>query len=125
MKRVFRVTLGLFLSLAGLAHLTVGRTEFLAQVPPWSPLDPDLVVILSGLVEIVLGAGFLFAKRRLRFFGIMTALFFVAIFPGNVTQYLEHRNAFGLVTDEARFIRLFFQPVLIWWALWVSKPAKA
>ncbi len=29
-------------------------------------------------------------------------------------------DAFGLTTDSARFTRLFFQPVLIIWALWTT-----
>jgi uncharacterized membrane protein len=50
--------------------------------------------------------------------GLVTALFFIAIFPGNINQYVEGIDAFGLDTDQARFTRLFFQPVLVIWALW-------
>ena len=50
--------------------------------------------------------------------GWLTAAFFVAIFPGNISQYLTATDAFGLDTDEARFTRLFFQPLLVIWALW-------
>lgn len=121
MKFFFRYLLGFFLLGAGVSHLFWARREFLAQVPPWLPLDPDLVVILSGLVEISLGLALVVLKKHLRAVGIVTAVFFIAIFPGNIAQYVERRDAFGLVSDEARFIRLFFQPVLIWWALWVSK----
>ena len=113
-----RILLAGALIFAGVGHLTVSRAEFQAQVPLWVPLNPDFVVIASGAVEIVLGALLLITRRYRRFVGWATALFFVAIFPGNISQYLTGTDAFGLDTDEARFTRLFFQPVLVLWALW-------
>ena len=87
-------------------------------LPPWVPLNPDLVVVLSGCVEIILGLSLMALYRRKADVGIIAALFFVAVFPGNIAQYAEHRAAFGLETDMARLVRLFFQPVLVAWALW-------
>ena len=52
--------------------------------------------------------------------GALLALFFVLVFPGNLNQYIYHIDAFGLTTDTQRLIRLFFQPVLIAWALWCT-----
>lgn len=112
-----RILLGLFLAYAGCSHLFWARHEFLAQVPSWLPLQADLVVVLSGFVEIALGLGLLFLVRRRIFLGFAAALFFVLIFPGNIAQYVEHRNGFNLNTDAARLTRLFFQPLLVWWAL--------
>jgi len=116
-RTIFRVLLGAFLIFAGVNHLTVARVEFLAQVPPWVPLDGDLVVVLSGIVEIVLGLGLIFLDRQRVLVGLATAAFFVLIFPGNISQYVNRIDAFGLDTDQARFIRLFFQPLLVIWAL--------
>ena len=113
-----RVALGAALVFAGIGHLTFLRQEFQAQVPIWLPLDPDFVVLASGAVEITLGLGLLSAGRVGSYFGLATALFFIAIFPGNINQYLEGIDAFGLSTDQARLTRLFFQPVLVVWALW-------
>ena len=118
MKSFFRVLLGLFLLFAGMSHLTWSRTEFLAQVPDWVPLDADLVVILSGIVEIVLGSALIIVRKSRALVGRIVAAFFVAVFPGNISQYVNKVDAFGLDTDQARLIRLFFQPVLILWALW-------
>jgi uncharacterized membrane protein len=87
-------------------------------VPPWLPLDPDFVVLASGVVEIALGLGLIALKRYRAQVGLATAVFFIAIFPGNIAQWLEGRDAFGLNTDEARFTRLFFQPLLVIWAVW-------
>jgi uncharacterized membrane protein len=115
-----RVALGAALVYAGIGHLTFSRQEFQAQVPVWLPIDPDFVVLASGVVEITLGLGLLSAGRIAAYFGIITALFFIAIFPGNINQYVEGIDAFGLDTDQARLTRLFFQPLLVIWALWSS-----
>ncbi len=113
-----RILLGVILTYAGVSHLTFARQPFQAQVPPWIPLNPDLVVLLSGGVEILLGLSLLVLFRHKAYVGMIVALFFVAIFPGNIAQYTEHRAAFGLETDTARLVRLFFQPALVAWALW-------
>jgi uncharacterized membrane protein len=117
-QTIARITLGLFLALAGIGHLTWLRTEFLAQVPPWVPLNADLVVVLSGIVEVLLGLSLLLWVRQRTTVGWVVAVFFVAIFPGNIAQLMEHRNAFSLNSDLARWLRLPLQPVLISIALW-------
>lgn len=119
-QTIFRIFLGVFLVFAGVNHLTFARAEFLAQVPPWVPLDGDLVVVLSGIAEISLGMGLVFLARQRVLVGLATAAFFVLIFPGNISQYVNRIDAFGLNTDQARFIRLFFQPLLVIWALWAT-----
>lgn len=117
-QTLFRLLLGLTLILAGMAHLTWAREEFLAQVPPWLPLDSDLVVVLSGLVELTLGTALIVLPPYRVPIGWIVAAFFVAIFPGNIAQYQSGSDAFGLNSDQARLIRLFFQPLLVAWALW-------
>ena len=120
-KKILRILLGVFMIFAGFSHLTFNRMEFQAQVPDWVPMSKDIVVILSGIVEMVLGLGIVFLKKYRVQFGWALAIFFVLIFPGNIAQYLNHTDAFGaLDSDRARLIRLFFQPVLIIWALWSS-----
>lgn len=119
-RAVGQVLLGSVLVLAGVAHLTFARTEFQAQVPPWFPADADLVVLVSGVVEVLVGAALLVAWRHpaRSVVGLATAALFVAVFPGNIAQLTEHRDAFGLTSDTARAIRLLFQPVLVVWAVW-------
>ena len=112
-----QLLLGATLIYTGTLHLTTSRIEFQAQVPTWLPLSPDFVVIASGIVEITLGLCLISLKRR-REVGIATALFFVAIFPGNISQFVNGIDAFGLDSDRARAIRLLFQPLLVLWALW-------
>jgi len=127
-KTLAQLGLGAFLLSAGISHLESNRTEFLAQVPTWLPLDPDFVVIASGLVEISLGVLLittaLILKKYRGVIGLITAAFFVLIFPGNVNQYVNQIDAFGLDTDTKRLIRLFFQPPLVIWALWCSNAFK-
>jgi len=120
-----RWLLGASLVLAGTGHLTFQREEFQAQVPDWFPVDADLVVILSGVVEIVLGLALLLLSRYRIVVGWIVAAFFVVIFPGNIAQYVEGTDAFGLDTDAKRFVRLFFQPVLVAWALWATGAWRA
>lgn len=123
-KTIARNLLGLALIYTGIGHFTFSRIEFQAQVPPWIPIDTDLVVLLSGAVEIALGLALIFISRYRKQIGWLTALFFLAIFPGNISQYLTQTDAFGLNTDTARLTRLFFQPLLILWALWATNALK-
>jgi uncharacterized membrane protein len=116
-RAVARVLLGALLATAGVLHL-VRPEPFRAQVPSWFPLDEDLTVLGSGLVEIVLGVAVVVLPRHRRLLGLVLAAFFVAVFPGNVAQYVEGVDAFGLDTDRARLVRLFFQPLLVLLALW-------
>ncbi|WP_235734564.1 DoxX family protein [Nocardioides alcanivorans] len=115
-----RIVLGALMVGAGVLHLTTQREEFTAQVPEWFPVDDDVTVLGSGVVEIALGAGLAALPRHRRLFGGLLAAFFVVIFPGNMAQYVEGTDAFGLDTDGKRLARLFFQPVLVLWALWVG-----
>lgn len=123
LQNIARILLGAFMVLAGVAHLTFQRTEFLAQVPKWLPRDAafqDFVVLASGVVEILLGLAMIFLVKKKIWAGIALAVFYILIFPGNISQYTHGLSAFGLDTDAKRLTRLFFQPVLVLWALWSS-----
>jgi uncharacterized membrane protein len=124
LQKILRILLGAFMVLAAIGHLTYQRSEFQAQVPDWIPLNKDLVVILSGIIELGLGLSMIFWKAQRVRVGLVLAIFYVLIFPGNIGQYVNHISAFGLDTDQARLIRLFFQPVLIIWALWSTGALK-
>ena len=97
-----RLALAALLLSAGFGHLTSLRQEFQAQVPHWVPLDPDVVVVASGVVELALGTTLAVAPRRFRpLVGVVAAVFFIGVFPGN------------------------FQPVLVAWALWSTGAWRA
>lgn len=118
LRTVARIALGAFLLTAGISHLTIARAAFQAQVPTWLPLDRDFVVIASGIVEITLGISVIALSRYRVIVGWIVALFFLAVFPGNISQLVTHTDSFGLNSDLARGIRLLFQPLLVVWALW-------
>ncbi|MFC8597654.1 hypothetical protein [Isoptericola sp. NPDC057191] len=124
-RTISRVAIGLALAGAGVTHLTVAREEFRAQVPAWFPVDEDVTVLASGVVEIVLGGSLVALSRWKVVVGLLVAAFFVVIFPGNVGQWLEHKDGFGLDTDTKRLVRLFFQPVLVALALWSTGAFRA
>ncbi|CAN2188643.1 COG4270 Predicted membrane protein [Candidatus Nanopelagicaceae bacterium] len=117
MRKATQILLGATLIYTGTLHLTSSRQEFQAQVPPWAPFTPDFIVLVSGVVEIALGLALISLQRR-KAVGIATAAFFIAIFPGNISQFVNGIDAFGLNDDRARAIRLLFQPLLVLWALW-------
>ncbi|MEO7714846.1 MAG: hypothetical protein ABIY70_01480 [Capsulimonas sp.] len=117
-KKIARILLGSALIFAGVSHLTFARKPFQAQVPDDVPLNKDDTVLLSGVAEITLGGALVLTPEKYQeAAGKLAAAFFIAVFPGNISQYRHRRSAFGLDTDRKRFLRLFFQPVLVWWAL--------
>ena len=117
-KKVSQVLLGIALSYAGFKHLTSSRLEFQAQVPSVLQSQADFIVLASGVVEIALGVALMLAWRYRVQVGWVVGLFFVAVFWGNISQYLNGVDAFGLNSDRSRFVRLLFQPLLVMWALW-------
>ena len=117
-KKIARIALGGALIFAGVSHLTFARKAFRAQVPDWVPLDIDDTVVYSGIAEITLGSSLVLTdEERQKAIGSVAAAFFVAVFPGNISQYVNNRSAFGLDSDRKRFVRLLFQPALVYWAL--------
>lgn len=116
-----RIFLDSALTFAGISHLAWAREEFRTQVPETLPLDPDTTVLASGVAEIGLGTGLLFSRKHRPLVGKAAGLFFAAVFPGNIAQYVHRRDGFGLDTDRKRLVRLFFQPVLIGLALWSTR----
>ena len=124
-RNATQLLLGAALAYAGTTHLTRSRTEFQAQVPNWVPFSADFVVIASGIVEIALGLSLLLLWKYRTRVGFLTAAFFIAIFPGNISQYVNGIDAFGLDSDRARAIRLLFQPLLVIWALWSTGAWKS
>ena len=119
-RTIGRLLLGGFLLFAGISHLTVSRLTFRAQVPLWLPIDADFVVVASGVVEIALGLSLILLVRQRVIVGVVVAIFFLLVFPGNISQLLTHTNSFGLDSDLSRGIRLLFQPLLVIWALWAT-----
>ncbi|WP_138945782.1 hypothetical protein [Plantibacter sp. M259] len=124
-RTLARWLLGAVLTFAGVGHLTFARQSFVAQVPQWLPLPVDVVVVASGVVEILLGLSLILLARYRVAVGWIVAAFFVAVFPGNIEQFVRETDAFGLDSDIARAVRLVFQPLLVAWALWSTGAWRA
>lgn len=117
-KEISRIVLGAFLITTGISHLTIARKAFKAQVPESIPLKKDDTVVYSGIAEIVLGAATIIAPKKYgSIMGKTVAAFFVAVLPGNISQYKHRKDSFGLDTDQRRFARLFMQIPLVIWAV--------
>ena len=125
LQNILRIVLGIFMIGAAIGHFSFARTDFQAQVPNWVPMDKDTVVLLSGIPELLMGLAMVFWTKQKVYIGILLSIFYVLVFPGNLAQYTNGYDAFGLDTDQKRFIRLLFQPVLILWALWSTGALKA
>ena len=124
-RTIGKIGLGAILVMAGVSHLTFARDDFQAQVPTWLPLDEDFVVLASGAVEITLGSALVALPKHRVAVGLVVAAFFIAIFPGNISQLATRTDAFGLDSDAKRGFRLIFQPLLVIWALWSTGAWKA
>jgi hypothetical protein len=116
-RRAPQIVLGAALAYAGIGHLTTSRITFRAQVPTLFKDYADFVVLASGVVEIILGLSLILLWKYRVQIGWLVAFFFTAVFWGNISQYINKVDAFGLNSDRARFIRLLFQPLLVAWAL--------
>lgn len=126
-RSIVRIFLALSLVFAGVSHLFWARREFRAQVPTWTEkvMDADGVVVASGVAEIGLGAALIALPESRSRVGAIVAAFFIAVFPGNIEQYVSRRDGFGLDTDRARLTRLFFQPLLVAAAWWSTRPRRS
>ena len=123
-KNLLRIILGLGMLYIGVGHLTFSRLEFQAQVPMWLAKEKsliDFVVITSGIIEILLGVLMSWGGKFKAYIGFALAIFYILIFPGNISQYINEIDAFGLNTPNKRLTRLLFQPLLIIWALWSTE----
>ena len=118
LRKAAQVLLGMALAYAGFKHLTSSRLEFQAQVPSLLQSQADFIVLASGVVEVAIGVALMLAWRYRVQVGWVVGLFFVAVFWGNISQYPNGVDAFGLNSDRSRFVRLLFQPLLVMWALW-------
>lgn len=126
LRTLARWTLAAAMVFAGVSHLFWGREEFRAQVPDLATkvVDEDAVVVASGVVEVMLGAALVALPESRGRVGAILAAFFVAVFPGNIEQYVKRRDGFGLDSDRKRLARLFFQPALVAWALWSTRGGR-
>ena len=122
-QNIIRILLGLVMTYIGIGHLTFLQIDFQAQVPTWITTQNDLIdliIITSGIIEIILGLLMVIGGKLKVKTGVLLAIFYILIFPGNINQYVNEIDAFNLNSDTSRFVRLLFQPILIFLALFSS-----
>lgn len=115
-RHLARYAIAAILLIAGIGHFRA-TASFIAQVPTFLPAARAIIRV-SGVIELVLGVALLVVRRHRAQLGVIVALYFVIIFPGNVSQLVTHTSAFGLDTDTKRAVRLLLQPALIAVSLW-------
>ncbi|MFC0523777.1 hypothetical protein ACFFGV_09385 [Pontibacillus salicampi] len=116
MKRLGLWLFTVFFFTAGVMHFIV-VDSFVTIVPAALPAK-EWIVYVTGVMEIVLAIGLLLPNTR-RISGKMIALFLVLVFPANIYSAIAGIPA--TVNPMFLWIRLLFQPLLIWWVWAVSK----
>lgn len=119
----------LFLWLAGVLFIGAGILHFVVPgkyqqiIPPGFPM-PAMLVAISGIAEIVGGAGLLIRPlRRAAGWGLIALL--VAVFPANIYMALHPERIADLhIARGLLWARLPLQGVLIAWVRAVSLSKK-
>jgi uncharacterized membrane protein len=113
-----RWVLALFYFLAGVAHLRSPQ-GFIKITPDWVPFTPE-VVAFTGIAEIAGAIGLLIPRFR-KAAGIGLALYAVCVYPANINHAINAIEIGGTTLGWSYHApRLAFQPVFVWWALWVG-----
>lgn len=111
--------MSIFLIFFGISHFFL-YDEMIFMIPEFLPY-PGFIVYLTGVIEIILAIGLLSRKTR-RLSGILTALFFIAVFPANVVKAMSDIEIQGAFNSPVMsWVRLILQPIFIVWALYCSK----
>lgn len=119
MRAFLRYVLALIYAIAGVAHIRA-PAGFMQITPGWVPA-PDAVVFATGVCEIVGAIVLAFVPRYRQAAGIALAAYAVCVSPANINHALNDIAVGGV--DMSWWYhgpRLLFQPVAVWWALWVG-----
>ena len=104
----------------GLFHI-LSPNGFLPILPDWVPW-PKATVVLTGVAEVLGAVGLLLPQPVRRAAGIGLALYAIGVFPANLHHALDGVTVPGLPSSWWYHApRLAFQPVFVWWALWVGE----
>jgi uncharacterized membrane protein len=114
-----RIAMAVALLFVGADHW-INPQRYLPMMPPWVPLHLEMV-LFTGAAEIAGALGLLVPRLR-RAAGFMLALYFVAVFPANIHNALNGLAVEGLPQAQWYYwVRLAFQPLAIWWALYSAE----
>lgn len=114
-RLILVVLIAAYFLIGGVAHFTMTE-QFVAAMPAYLGYHVELV-LLSGVFEILGGAGILIPRTRLLAgYGLMALS--VAVFPANVHMAMNP-EIFPDMSQTALYVRLPLQGVLIW-LIWIA-----
>jgi uncharacterized membrane protein len=116
LREAARFGLATAMIVAGVAHWLL-PAPFLQHLPPWVPAA-EVLIVLSGGVEVALGLGLLLRPRRRRWSGLALAAYLIAVFPANVYVALADVDVEGQPGGPYPWLRLPLQALFVAWALW-------
>ena len=120
-RALLRLLLASLYAIAGVLHIVAPR-PFLSIMPGGLPY-PEAIVLLTGVAELIgaiaLAQGWSSTLQRAGAIGL--ALYAVCVFPANINHFAldmaRPDNGLGLAYHIPR---MFAQPIIVWWALWVG-----
>jgi uncharacterized membrane protein len=108
--------------IAGAMHFT-DPSRFIEMMPPWLGWHRQLIYA-SGFFEILGAIGLLIPRTR-PLAGVALAVLLLAVFPANLHVALSGSSVRGLPDANWYYwLRLPFQVVFIFWAIWCSRPGS-
>ena len=111
MQNIGLYLMSLLYTAAGIYHF-VKPKFYLAIMPPYIP-NHKLMVLLSGITEVICGVGLLFtATRSLASWGIILML--ISFLPVHI--YMISSVKFAKIPELILYVRILLQFVLIYWA---------
>ena len=118
-RRAARLGMATAMVFAGVAHWLM-PTPFVQHLPPWVPAAEALVLV-TGVVEIGLGAALLLRQPWRRRAGLALAAYLVGVFPANVYVAGAGIDGEGQPGGWYPWLRLPFQVLFVAWALWSTE----
>lgn len=114
-----RIAAGIFFIFTGVSHFLMPEM-FMKMMPPFLPA-PLFLIYLSGVFEILGGAGLMLSRTK-QAAAIGLILLLVAVFPANIYVAVNNVQLGGFMSASIyQWIRLPMQLALIWWVTWTAE----
>ena len=118
LKHILSLILGIFFINVGIGHFV--EPEWFEPIVPDILGDPTFWVLITGAMEIALGAGLIVPQTR-KYSSILMVLFLVAIYWANLNMWINNIPLEGKTFATIwHVIRLLAQVLMILIALWVG-----
>ena len=102
----------------GISHFALAE-DMVKMLPDWIPGRYPIIYI-TGIMEIILGLGFLWPSVR-RMSGLLTLAFLIAVLPSNIYAALNSVDFGGNINGPRYlFFRIPLQLFLLWWVWFMA-----